>query len=172
MRLFALSSFLALAPSALGALHVTDEDYRALIDNTAGFLGNGDGCAGVFDRVAPDRGGGDGSLVNEFNRPDNLGLCHFRIDGFHVQVSTGENVTIADRFALSAIATLQTCDGPTIRWFPGRDDIQHLDSNVTNPVGLLPSSRDSYEVAVRKFKRMGFSKIEMMTVATGSHTVG
>ncbi|RKO90024.1 heme peroxidase [Blyttiomyces helicus] len=163
MHLFALASFLALTPSALSAPHVTDEDYATFIDKTAEFLANADGCAGAGGpggAPGPNRsepsgsGGGGASLVDEFNRPNNLGLCGFRIDGFNFnEQGTAVNMTIADKLALGSIATLDACGGPTIRWFPGRDDLPDLvDPDVVNPDGLLPSPRDSYEVVVSKFK--------------------
>ncbi|RKO90805.1 heme peroxidase [Blyttiomyces helicus] len=189
MHLFPLAGFLALIPSAFGAPQVADEDYIAFIDNTAKILAldSFGGCSGTTPGDSagagppqPRRGGGDGSFVDEFDRPDNFGLCCTPIDGFFpvAEQRTAVNMTVADQFALSAIASLQTCGGPTIRWFPGRDDLPGLEPStspnhrVVNPDGLLPSPHDSYTVVVGKFERMGFSKVEMMTVVTGSHTIG
>ncbi|RKO85629.1 heme peroxidase [Blyttiomyces helicus] len=200
MHLFALASILALTPPVLGVPYVADQDYASVIDNIATFLAGSGGCAGtakdgpgvspgaVWLRTAfhdqstfnprgvsaATRGGGDGSIMNEFNRPDNLGLCALRIDAFAFnEVDSAINMTHADLFAIGALATVETCGGPNIRWFPERDDLPDLvDPDVVNPAGLLPSPHDSYEVVIRKFRRMGLSKVEILTVVTGSHTMG
>ncbi|RKO88387.1 heme peroxidase [Blyttiomyces helicus] len=128
---------------------------------------------GTFDPTASFMSGADGSLINEMGRPANAGLGGSTIDAMGFQNAAGiPSMSKADVTAFGALATVRACGGPAVRWFPGREDIANLDGGAMDPDGLLPSPSDSYETVQQKFARMGLSKLDMLAVVTGSHSVG
>ncbi|RKO88386.1 heme peroxidase, partial [Blyttiomyces helicus] len=128
---------------------------------------------GTFDPSAPFTSGADGSLKNEFGRPANAGLDGHTIDDMGFQDRAGmSDMSKADVTALGALATVRACGGPVVRWFPGREDVEGIDDGAEDPDGLLPSPSDSYELVQKKFRRMGLTKLDMLTVVSGSHGIG
>ncbi|KAJ3289007.1 hypothetical protein HK104_007813 [Borealophlyctis nickersoniae] len=115
----------------------------------------------------PGSAGFDGSLVNEFNRPDNFGLEESIASRF--PMPSGVNMSKADLIGLGGVVSVRHCGGPSITYKPGRVDVK---ANQTNPDGRIPQGNDKLDVVKAHFARMGLSTIDMAVLTTGSHTMG
>ncbi|KAJ3147264.1 hypothetical protein HK101_002229 [Irineochytrium annulatum] len=138
-----------------------------------------------FDPVTRT-GGLDGSVANEFNAHEAFGLrdslvvsefdfSNFTGDtlgtDFITSFNTRPYVTVADGIPIAAAASIAACGGPNIAIGLGRETVK---KGVQNDVSLIP---DDPTVSVATlyldfFQRLGFTKLEMMILVSGSHTMG
>ncbi|KAI9333443.1 heme peroxidase [Obelidium mucronatum] len=112
-------------------------------------------------------GGLDGSLAldSELSLTENGGIAGSLA---HLSLPANSIVTKADAIALGGIVTVATCGGPKVNFTTGR-----VDATVANIAKDFPS--DSFapvSTMAAAFQRMGLSKLDMMTLVTGSHSMG
>ncbi|ORY44495.1 heme peroxidase [Rhizoclosmatium globosum] len=117
--------------------------------------------------AATGAGGLDGSLTlaSELSNAANAGIAPSLATVF---VPADAPITKADVIALGGIITVATCGGPKIAFQTGRQD-----ATAPNNINLLPSDPfQSVDAAAAAFARMGLSKLDMLVLTTGSHTLG
>ncbi|KAJ1540090.1 hypothetical protein HK405_012025 [Cladochytrium tenue] len=122
-----------------------------------------------------DTGGADGSLVNELNVEENLGIgnsiaSRFISHNTTAPTSSTLNVSSADLIALGGIVTVKYCGGPQIPFRPGRVDVA---SGVQNDYSILPNPFYTIDELKALFvDRMGMTAVDMLVLTTGSHSMG
>ncbi|KAJ3108301.1 hypothetical protein HDU96_007556 [Phlyctochytrium bullatum] len=121
---------------------------------------------------ATGKGGADGSLNSEeeLALPDNTGLPRSMAPRFLVNMAGNQLMTDADKIALGAVVTVQHCGGPSIPFRTGRADVFPKAANdyanlARNPLESLPS-------VTAKFQALGLSKLDMLVLVSGSHSLG
>ncbi|KAJ3030707.1 UNVERIFIED_CONTAM: hypothetical protein HDU68_008096 [Siphonaria sp. JEL0065] len=122
--------------------------------------------AGTFD-ASTKSGGLDASLslTAESTLEVNGGIAPSLA---HLSLPVNSQITKADAIALGGIVTVATCGGPQVNFTTGR-----ADATVSNIVANLPSdSFASVSTIAAGFQRMGLSKLDMLTLVTGSHSMG
>jgi catalase (peroxidase I) len=175
---FALASSFALASKSddyISAVQnlVKDTDFSFAVSNCPGSVGNT--CAhwlravfhdaGTFSKVSK-KGGTDGSLQFEADRSENAGLgstiwFYKDIQAKHPKVS------MADIMVIGAAMALRAAGGPKCRFQIGR-----VDATEANAEGLLPDTHHSLPKLVKQFDRMGLRKVDLLTLASGAHSLG
>lgn len=133
-----------------------------------------DGAAYDKSETAENNGGSlDGSLTNELNRTeDNEGFGNSLADRFMGLTIVGSNVlSSGDAIALAGLISVSHCGGPkNIPFRHGRVNVSPRDG--VNAEGRIPAGDDSLEVVAAHFDRMGLTRAEMVTLTTGSHSMG
>ncbi|KAJ3059025.1 hypothetical protein HDU99_006542 [Rhizoclosmatium hyalinum] len=123
--------------------------------------------AGTFD--ATDGSGGlDASLTTDAELADaevNGGIGPSLATRF---IPAGNNITKADMIALGGIVTVAVCGGPQVPFRTGRKS-----TTVANNITKLPSDAfGTVSNALAAFQRMGLTDVDMVTLTTGSHSLG
>ncbi|KAJ3194231.1 hypothetical protein HDU67_004817, partial [Dinochytrium kinnereticum] len=128
--------------------------------------------AGTFD-PATGTGGMDGSLESdaELALPDNTGLARSMATRFLINLDGHERISDADKIAMGAVVTVKHCGGPDVPFRPGRAD--SAPKTAPNDFTRLAADPfDSLANVTANFARMGFSKVDMLVLVAGSHTLG
>ncbi|KAJ3334064.1 hypothetical protein HDU76_011588 [Blyttiomyces sp. JEL0837] len=127
--------------------------------------------AGTFSQ-ADGSGGADGSLVNEGNHTENMGLLQSIASRFvpHHNESFSLTISDADLIHLGGVVTVRHCGGPEIPFRAGRKDVP---KGTQNNITRLPSDPGAPLSEVQAvFERMGLLPLDMLVLTTGSHTMG
>jgi L-ascorbate peroxidase len=127
--------------------------------------------AGTYDKTSRT-GGADGSIMNELNFAENRDIDTLVYPIFSSPPSPKDPMSYADQLQLAGTLAVKKLGGPAIPFRMGRldaDDYHHAVNNVTNlPGDPFMSVQD----LVSDFARMGLNKRDIITLVTGSHTVG
>ncbi|KAL2622123.1 hypothetical protein R1flu_002328 [Riccia fluitans] len=123
--------------------------------------------AGTFN-LATSKGGMNGSVVLELDRPENQGLNRSVKVLSKVKAALEPDIQVswADLIAVAGAEALSICGGPKIDVKLGR-----LDSSVPDPEGQLPVETLSGSQLRGAFQDKGFSTQELVALS-GAHTVG
>jgi hypothetical protein len=78
-----------------------------------------------------------------------------------------DDITLADLIALGATLAVQSCSGPTIPYYYGRET-----AAGAAPEGMVPEPQHETSAHVAKFARMGFNTQEMIAAIACGHTIG
>ncbi|KAI3454206.1 hypothetical protein Pfo_010869 [Paulownia fortunei] len=121
--------------------------------------------AGTFDK-GDKRGGMNGSIVYELDRPENKDLKKSILEKAKGQVDAIHPVSWADLIAVAGAEAVLVCGGPKIPVQLGR-----VDATMHDPEEQLPE--ESLDAAAMKqcFQRKGFSAQELVALS-GAHTLG
>ncbi|KAI8617205.1 heme peroxidase [Chytriomyces sp. MP71] len=122
--------------------------------------------AGTYN-AASGSGGLDGSLqfAPEGTDEVNMGIPPSLASRF---IPSSNSISPADMVALGGIVTVAVCGGPQVPFRAGR-----LSSNTSNNVADLPSDAFAPVSTIKAgFLRMGLSALDMVTLTTGSHSMG
>lgn len=121
--------------------------------------------AGTFN-TADGSGGADGSLQFEADREENAGLGA-SISFFKTTRQSHASVSYADIVVIGAAMSVQSAGGPQCPFNLGR-----VDATQPNPNGRLPDTHEPLPQLIKDFARMGLTKTDLLTLASGAHTLG
>ncbi|KAI3919757.1 hypothetical protein MKX01_000198 [Papaver californicum] len=122
--------------------------------------------AGTFDMN--DKGGMNGSIVYELDRPENAGLKKSVkiLQKVKSELDGTEPVTWVDLIAVAGAEAVSLCGGPLIPVQLGRIDLK-----VPDPEGRLPEETLDVSALKQSFLSKGFSTQELVALS-GAHTIG
>jgi L-ascorbate peroxidase len=112
-------------------------------------------------------GGADASLLAFMNVTENGGIKESIATRFTPNIKA--NISDADAIALAGLVTVTHCGGPQIPFNFGRIDNKRT---PLSPLGLLPLATESFATIMTKMRRMGFNNEDVVSLVTGSHTMG
>ncbi|KMZ61889.1 putative L-ascorbate peroxidase 6 [Zostera marina] len=123
--------------------------------------------AGTFD-LKEKKGGMNGSIIYELERPENVGLSKSVkvLEKVKDEVDKLFPVSWADLIAVAGSEAVFICGGPFIPVQIGRDD-----ARSTDPSGKLPLESFDASALKKCFMEKGFSTQELV-VLSGAHTLG
>ncbi|KAJ3072781.1 L-ascorbate peroxidase 3 [Podochytrium sp. JEL0797] len=122
--------------------------------------------AGTFSS-SNSTGGLDASLALQFELDQivNGGIAPALATRF---IPHSNPISKADMIALGGIVTVATCGGPQVPFVSGRQD-----AVVPNDLTMLPADAfGTVDTIAAGFERMGLSRLDMLVLVTGSHSLG
>ncbi|PVF94576.1 heme peroxidase [Serendipita vermifera] len=115
--------------------------------------------------TAAGAGGLDASIAVESGRDENRGQAINTTMQLLIHFVTPQ-VSLSDLLALAAVNSVEVCGGPTIPFRSGR-----IDNFTPSPPGV-PEPHQDLQTHSDMFRRMGFTKEEMIGLVACGHSIG